>query len=126
LTPTQFAFLTDENIHPEVIAYLRGLGVDVATAQEANLISASDALVLSTAVRAGRVVLTHDRDFGSLAVAAGQPVVGIVYLRPGHIDPEFTIDTISALFRSSLDPVPPFLIATSRSGSSVRVRLRKL
>jgi predicted nuclease of predicted toxin-antitoxin system len=34
-------------------------------------------------------VLTRDGDFGTLAIHAGEPVTGIVYLRPGHISALF-------------------------------------
>ena len=45
-----------------------------------------------------RIIVTHDSDFGTLAVLGGEPVLGIIYLRPGHIDPTFTCDTLRALF----------------------------
>ena len=91
---TQFAFLADENIHPEVVGFLQQRGLDVLTATEAGLAGAADTEILRVAFATHRVVLTHDSDCGTLAVAAGQPVRGIVYIRPGHIEVQFTIASL--------------------------------
>ena len=66
--------LTDENVHPEVVTFLRGRGMDVATASEATLLGAEDVAVLRRATADNRLVLTHDADFGRLAIAAGEPL----------------------------------------------------
>jgi hypothetical protein len=42
-------------------------------------------------------VVTHDADFGTLAILQNEPLVGIVYLRPGHIDAQFTVATFQAV-----------------------------
>ncbi len=119
-----FSFLADENIHPEVVAYLRAQGIDVACVSETNMAAADDADLLRLAVSDGRVVLTHDRDFGTLAVARQEPLVGIIYLRPGHIQAQFTIESVRALFAAKLDLQPPFLLVAKRRGSTVSIRLR--
>ncbi len=118
------AFQADENFDPDVVALLRADGWDVVTAGESGLLGKSDEEVLRHSVAAGRAVLTHDGDFGGLVVAGREPVVGIVYLRPGHIRPEFTRATIAAVVEMDIDLEPPFiLVARQRSGRvSVRVR----
>jgi predicted nuclease of predicted toxin-antitoxin system len=68
--------LTNENVHPAVVTFLRGRGLDVATATEAMLRGAEDVAVLRRATAENRLVLTHDADFGRLAIAAGEPFVG--------------------------------------------------
>ena len=120
-----FSFLADENIHEEVVAHLRSIGLDVKTAFDAHLIAADDSDLLEYCVRDRRVVLTHDSDFGQLAIAGGNSVVGIVYLRPGHILPSFTIQTLQVLFRQSLDVKPPFLVVAVRRDREVNIRLRQ-
>lgn len=60
------AFLSDENIETRVVARFRGLGYDVITAREAGLLQTPDPIILSEALKVGRVVLTHDRDYISL------------------------------------------------------------
>jgi predicted nuclease of predicted toxin-antitoxin system len=79
------AYLTDENIHADVVAFLRSEGCDVLDVKESGLVGMDDLPLIQTALAEQRIVLTHDSDFGKLAVAAGEPMIGIVYLRPGHI-----------------------------------------
>jgi predicted nuclease of predicted toxin-antitoxin system len=123
---SQFPFLADENIHPGVVRFLRDHGCDVLDVKEAGLAGTSDRVLLDHARPDHRVILTHDADFGALAIVQGEQVRGIVYLRPGHIHPSFTVDTLSALFRLELELVAPFLLVAHRSGSKLRVRLRHL
>jgi hypothetical protein len=61
-------------------------------------------------------VLTHDRDFGTLAIHAGEPYFGIVYLRPGHISAEFTWRTIAAIESTVESVEPPFIVVAERRG----------
>jgi hypothetical protein len=72
------------------------------------------------------VIVTHDSDFGTLAVHAGEPIVGLLFLRPGHIDPAFTIETIKAILEHDFDVTPPFLLVARRSGLNVTIRYRPL
>jgi hypothetical protein len=74
LNPKALRLLADENIHPEVISYLRSNGLDVRDIREAGMAGASDVEILRRALEGGRVVLTHDSDFGALAVAAGETI----------------------------------------------------
>ena len=118
--------LADENLHSDVVAELRSRGFDVLSVYEEGLRGATDAELLQLAFRENRVVVTHDSDFGTLAILAGEPVVGILYLRPGHIDPRFTIETYNAVLQKDLDLTSPFIIVAHRKGSQVKVRLREL
>ncbi len=113
-------WLTDENIHPEVIAYLRSRGLDVVDVKEQGWQGRLDEEILDAAYRAGRIVLTHDGDFGTIALLGGQPVVGIVRIRPGHIRSDVIIRTLDRLLDLALDPSPPFLIVAQ--GDLVRLR----
>ena len=127
MTLDDAAFLADENIHPEVVAYLRQRGFDVLDVkEEAHLHGTADVDLIRTAVASQRIILTHDSDFGALAVFAGEPVVGIVCIRPGHIDPAFTVGTMKALLNQKLNLDAPFLIVAQRTRDSVAIRLRTL
>ncbi len=121
-----FRILADENIHPQVVENLRADGMDVVHVSETDMAAADDADLLRFAVSEDRIVLTHDRDFGTLAVARGEPLVGIVYLRPGHIQPRFTTESIAALLARDLELNPPFLLVAKRTGQTVSIRLRHL
>jgi predicted nuclease of predicted toxin-antitoxin system len=122
--PFDFPLLTDENIGPEVAAGLRERGCDVRTVAEEALIGSSDTGVLDRAVKSGRVVVTYDLAFGRTAIATGEPFVGIIYLRPGHISAAFVLEVVDTVIRSSIDVVPPFVLVAERRESAVRVRVR--
>jgi predicted nuclease of predicted toxin-antitoxin system len=66
-----------------VVRALRTAGYDVLAICE-SASGSDDVDVLSTAVLAGRVLITEDRDFGQLAQAANPRIGGIIYIRfPG-------------------------------------------
>jgi predicted nuclease of predicted toxin-antitoxin system len=121
-----FPLLADENIHPEVIDWLRSQGLDVLTVHEANLAAAEDHLVLQLAFTQHRIVVTHDSDFGTLAILGQEPFVGIVYLRPGHILADFTIGTLRTLLDQNPELTTPFLLVARRSGDQVHIRIRNV
>ncbi len=73
----------------------------------------------------GKVVLTHDRDFGGLALL-GAKFVGIIYLRPGHIQADFTIKTLQSIRDNAPDVVPPFILVAERTGDTVKIRVRQM
>ena len=122
----EFPLLTDENIDPDVVAGLRRLGFDVLDVVESGRAGASDVDLLRWATSQGRVVVSHDADFGTLAILQNEPLVGLVFLRPGHIDPQFTMATIQALLNTDPDVTPPFVLVAKRSGIQVRIRVRAL
>ena len=74
-------FVFDENLSPRHASRLRMLGYDAVAISEVGLSGASDSLVRSFAVSAGRVLITMDADFGNVLryPAAGTP--GVVWLR---------------------------------------------
>lgn len=120
----ELALLADENIHPDVVLFLRGEGFDVLDVKESGLIGSPDVVLLRKSLADRRVILTHDSDFGTLAVAAHEPFFGIVYLRPGHILPTFTIETLRTVLDQSLDLAPPFIVVSQRIDGSVKIRVR--
>ncbi|MCC7020153.1 MAG: DUF5615 family PIN-like protein [Ardenticatenales bacterium] len=119
------AFLADENIHPDVAAHLSATGCDVRHVVSSGLIGAADVDLMRLSVAENRVILTHDSDFGRLAIADHVPYVGIIYLRPGHLLPEFTTASLSALMTSHPDVTPPFLIVARRQRGRVHIRVRE-
>lgn len=87
----EYTFLTDENVHPAIVAALRTMGYDVLDVRESGWIGSDDVAILQRAHSLNRVVITHDRDFGAMSIARLEPLMGVVFLRPGHIDPQFTL-----------------------------------
>jgi predicted nuclease of predicted toxin-antitoxin system len=104
---------------------LTARGVKAVSVVEIGLSGASDRQILEYAKARGYVVVTHDRDFGSLAIRAGEPFSGIVYLRPGQYPPERVVETLAAIDTSSDGLEEPFLLVARRTGDTVRVRVRK-
>jgi predicted nuclease of predicted toxin-antitoxin system len=79
--------LANENVSATVIRTLRRRGHDVLSAKE-SMRGESDAAVLQRAGREGRLVLTHDKDFGELAFRYGLPAeCGVLLFRLGGADP---------------------------------------
>jgi hypothetical protein len=68
--------------------------------------------------------VTQDSDFGKLALLRGEPIIGIVFLRPGHFDAQFTIGTLESLLNSNPELRPPFLMVARRVGDRVTIRIR--
>jgi predicted nuclease of predicted toxin-antitoxin system len=64
-------FLADMGISPRTVTFLKSLGHDAVHLQEQGLGRLSDPLVLRKAREEGRVLLTHDLDFGELMAASG-------------------------------------------------------
>jgi predicted nuclease of predicted toxin-antitoxin system len=126
VNPLDFPLLADENIHPDVVSYLRQQERDVRSIVEEGLFGESDRTLLRIAYADGRVVLTHDSDFGTLAITQDEPFIGIVYLRPGHIRAEFTIQTLRTVAAQPLDVRPPFIIVAEQRAQNVQIRTRQL
>ena len=123
---TELHLLTDENINPDVVKWLRESGFDVLDVCECGLHGTTDSRLLQMSVEQSLVIVTHDSDFGTLAMQAGAAVFGILFLRPGHIDPLFTIGTIGVVLNKVADVQAPFVVAARRTGVSVTVRVRHL
>lgn len=121
-----FRLLTDENLDPVVVEWLRDAGFDVLDVVGDGMQGASDIELLRRSAHEQRVVITHDADFGRLAILQDEPVIGIVFVRPGHFDPQYTIDTLSSLLSIDPDVSPPFLVVARRRGGQVDIRLRGL
>lgn len=77
----QAHLLADENISPKVLAYLRSIGLDVLDTKEQRWCGTADEELINRAYREQRFILTHDSDFGTLAINQGKPCYGILYLR---------------------------------------------
>ena len=120
-----FPLLADENVHPEVISFLRGLELDIESIAEQGKFGLRDDEVLKQATDSDRVVLTHDSDFGGLALM-GAKFIGVIYLRPGHIRANFTIETLEAIRDKAPDVIPPFILVAERIGDTVRIRVRQM
>ena len=99
----QIKLLTDENISPKVVATLRQQGIDILDTKEQQWYGTDDETLLSIAYQQQRFVLTHDADFGTIAVNQGQPCYGILYLRIRNLKPTNVSQICHDLFHRDLD-----------------------
>lgn len=76
-----FKLLTDENVSPRVVTFLRDKGFDILDVKESGMNGTSDQKLLDLAFKEQRFVVTHDSDFGTLAINNQQPCYGVLYLR---------------------------------------------
>jgi len=82
---SQLRILTDENISPRVVSFLRQQYIDVVDVKENGWQGKEDKYLLEQAYLDKRFVLTHDSDFGTLAIYQAQKYYGIIYLRLRNI-----------------------------------------
>ena len=119
-----FSYLSDENINPSIINYLRDKSFNIKDVREEKLIGSSDFELLNLAFKENRVIITQDRDFGKLVYTQSSDFIGIIYLRPGHILADFHIKTFEYLLNSDLDLKTPFILVAENLNSSIKIRLR--
>jgi len=119
------SFLADENIHPAMISFLRDNGYDVISVEQLNLTGKSDHAIISEALKTERIIITHDSDFGSIAVAGGEPFTGIIYIRPGHIKGDYAIETIKTVLQQDIEISEGMIIVAQRQNETVKIRIRR-
>jgi len=112
--------LTDENISPKVVKCLRDQGLDVLDVKEERWYGKEDQEILDMALRGHRFVLTHDSDFGTMAINEGRPFYGILYLRLNDLKPEQVARVCRQLFRQDLDILPGAILVIEET----RIRIR--
>lgn len=78
---SDYMLLADENVSPRVVSFLREKGFDVLDVKESGMNGTSDHILMELALREQRLVVTHDADFGTLAINNEQPCFGVLYLR---------------------------------------------
>ena len=114
--------IADTNIAFAVVQFLRSQNVDVLCVREEGWRFYADRDILTKAHAMHRFVLTHDSDFGTLAIHRKQPITGIIHLRPGGRPSTEVIAGLQDLLKMQVDWTPP-LIAVYQSG---RLRIRRL
>lgn len=122
MTLRSLRLLSDENVSPRVVSFLREHGCNVLDVKEEGWLGADDSSLLSRAWRDKRVVVTHDRDFGRLVIAQGEPCHGIIYIRLRDQRSSNVIGSLEGLMRSGVVFRPGSLMVLHESG----VRIRRL
>ncbi len=114
-------FLTDENIFPHVITYLRKLGHDVKDIQESGLFQITDDKIVDIAIQEERTIITFDKHFGDILRYPPQNLSGIILIR---IHPPLLNDIFYALnnlFKNyNANSFKGKLVVLSKSGYRIR------
>jgi predicted nuclease of predicted toxin-antitoxin system len=74
-------FLADMGISPKAVAHLQAHDHDAVHLIEEGLHRLSDRSILAKARTEGRIVLTHDLDFGDLMAASGAHLPSVIIFR---------------------------------------------
>jgi predicted nuclease of predicted toxin-antitoxin system len=117
----ELRILTDENVSPKVLAFLRNQGLEVLDTKEQGWQGKSDDELLEIAYQEKCWVLTHDADFGTLAVHEGKPYWGIIFLRVRNLQPHNVISVCHQLLQLEMDFLSPALVVVEEA----RIRLRQ-
>jgi predicted nuclease of predicted toxin-antitoxin system len=99
MVPRFLKILTDENISPRVVSVLRGKGLDVIDVKEKGWQGSADRFLMAAAWEENRFILTHDSDFGTLAINEGVPCYGIIYLRLKDLNFEKVKDSLDKFLK---------------------------
>src|SRR4051812_8578263 len=95
--------LANENVPRLTVEALRAAGHDLVWART-DMAGSSDDEVLARAMTEGRILLTHDKDFGDLAFHAGLPATcGIILVRLGNLGPDAIVKRTVAAISSRSD-----------------------
>lgn len=116
--------LTDENIDPDVVVFLRKNGFDVFDIKEEGLQATSDEEIVKIAHSNGRVIFTEDYDFCNIIFLKMPEFVGVVHFKPGSFFSGYHIDTIKSLIEADFEVEPPFFISAENKKNKVRIRVR--
>jgi len=114
--------LADENISPKVISFLRNCGMNVLDTKEQGWFGKEDEELLNIAYLEQRFMLTHDSDFGTLAIHQGKKCFGIIYIRVKNLHPQNVIRVCQQLLKIEIDLAPGALIVVEES----RLRIRQI
>jgi predicted nuclease of predicted toxin-antitoxin system len=117
----ELRILADENISPKVVAFLRNQGLDVVDIKEQRWHGRSDDELLETACQDERWVLTHDGDFGTLAIHEGQPCFGIIFLRVRNLRSDNVMRVCNRLLQHDVDLPLHALVVVEEA----RIRIRQ-
>ena len=113
--------LANENVPRLTVGALRAAGHDVLWART-DLAGSSDQEILSRAQAEGRILLTHDKDFGDLAFHAGLPATcGIILLRLTKLAPDAIVNRTIQVIASRSDWAGNLSVVDER-----RIRMRPL
>lgn len=113
--------LANENIPLASYKYLIEVGYDIIHVGEVNP-SILDQEVMELAIRESRIIITFDRDYGTLIFKQGFKPLGVIYLRLSGYSPIFPGKFIETLLQiNSFEFIGNFTVASEEN-----IRQRKI
>lgn len=116
-------FLADMGISPRTVTFLNSLGHDAIHLREQGLERLSDPDILHKALEEGRILLTHDLDFGDLVAASGDCLPSMVIFRLRNMRPDHVHEVLLRILKRYSDELNQGVILSVAEG---QVRLRFL
>lgn len=98
------SFLADENISPESVEHLEALGYVCHSLVRDGPRALSDDDIVALAKQEGRIIITHDLDFGQMYYFSEEGRVGVVVLRLRHQTVEAVNQVLERFLESDLLP----------------------
>jgi predicted nuclease of predicted toxin-antitoxin system len=123
---SEFKFLTDENMPPRAVEWLKNRGLDVFDIKKEGLGGTLDEDILPIAEAQNRVIITQDSDLGTILFRLGLQKSGVIFLRPGHVSSQQTIESLEKLFSADIDAKIPFILVGDAKQDIFKIRLRLL
>jgi len=114
--------LADENISPRILSFLRAKGIDAADVKEKGWQGSNDRYILDMAYADERFVLTHDSDFGTLAINEGAPCYGIIHIRLKNLKVENVCGVLEKLLKIDIEIAKGSILVVE----DARVRVRSV
>jgi predicted nuclease of predicted toxin-antitoxin system len=121
---SEFSFLTDENMPFRAVEWLKNKGFNVFDIKEQSLSSSPDSHVMKIAEEQKRIVITQDSDLATILFKKKIQNAGVIFLKPGHVKSETTIQTLEYLLKSDIDVKIPFILVANNQNGSIKVRIR--
>lgn len=112
-------FLVDESIEYPIASYLRGLDHDVIAVAD-GYSGLQDEEVLAFAHKQRRILITNDKDFGTLVFYHGLPHAGIIFFRLPKQTAQSKIDRLGILLEKYPEKLSNHFIVVSPK--TVRIR----
>jgi predicted nuclease of predicted toxin-antitoxin system len=118
-------FLLDMGISPKTADFLRNLGYDAIHLHDLESDRSTDPAVLQMARNEGRILLTHDLDFGELIAASGANTPSVIIFRLRNMNPRNVNRFLKGIITEHREALEKGAIASVTEGQ-VRIRLLPL
>lgn len=118
-------FLLDMEISPKTADFLRNLGYDAIHLHDLESDRSTDPAVLQMARNEGRILLTHDLDFGELIAASGANTPSVIIFRLRNMNPRNVNRFLKGIITEHRQALEKGAIVSVTEGQ-VRIRLLPL